>query len=72
MEKKFGDIVRYTRRPVARRKVESRRHFLKHISLDKNPERRVNVRRQNMGDRRNSPFTVSHLSTERIGLSSDL
>ena len=72
MEKNFGDIVKYTRRPVARRKVESRRHFLKHISLDNNPERRVNVRRQNIGDRRNSPLTVSHLSTERIGFSFDL
>ena len=72
MEKKFGDIVKYARRPVGRRKVENRRHFLKHVSLDNNPERRVNIRRQNMGDRRNSLFTVSHLSTERIGLSPDL
>jgi len=69
LEKNFGDIVKYTRRPVDRRKVENRRHFLKQVSLDNNPERRVNTRRQNMGDRRNSLFTVSHLSTERIGLS---
>jgi hypothetical protein len=68
LEKKFGDIVKYTRRPVGRRKVENRRLFLKQESLDNNPERRVNSRRQNMGDRRNSLFTVSHLSTERIGL----
>ena len=72
MEKKFGDIVKYTRRPVDRRKVENRRHFLKQVSLDNNPERRVNIRRQDMGDRRNSLLTVSHLSTERIGLSPDL
>ena len=72
MEKNFGDIVKYTRRPVDRRKVENRRLFLKQESLDNNPERRVNLRRQNMEDRRNSLFTVSHLSTERIGLSSDL
>lgn len=71
MEKKFGDIVKYTRRPVGRRKVENRRHFLKHVSLDNNPEKRVNIRRQNMGDRRNSLLTVSNLSTERIGLSPD-
>ena len=69
MEKKFGDIVKYTRRPVDRRKVENRRLFLKQESLDNNLERRVNIRRQNMGDRRNSLLTVSNLSTERIGLS---
>jgi hypothetical protein len=68
LEKNFGDIVKYTRRPVDRRKVENRRLFLKKVSLDNNPERRVDIRRQNMGDRRNSLFTESHLSTERIGL----
>ena len=43
MEKNFGTIVNYTRRPVDRRRVEDRRLFLKQEYLDHNPERRVNM-----------------------------
>lgn len=48
MEKKFDDIVFYTRRTVDRRKVEGRGSFLKQEYLKHNPERRVANRRQNM------------------------
>ena len=54
MEKNFDDIVFYTRRPDDRRKVEDKRFFLRfrenNEHLDPNPERRVNIRRQNTGD----------------------
>ena len=43
MEKNFGTIVNYIRRPVDRRRVEDRRFFLKQENLDHNPERRVNM-----------------------------
>ena len=53
MEKNFGTIVNYTRRPVDRRRVEDRRLFLKQEYLDHNPERRVNkIQRRMTGDRR--------------------
>ena len=53
MEKKFKEIVYYTRRPVDRRRVKDRRLFLKQEYLDHNPERRVNMIDQRIhGDRR--------------------
>ena len=53
MQKKFGTIPFYTRRPVERRRVEDKRLFLKQEDLDHNPERRVNmVGRRMTGDRR--------------------
>ena len=54
MEKNFGTIVHYTRRPVDRRRVEDRRLFPKQEDLDHNPERRVNMidRRMNSDRRR--------------------
>jgi hypothetical protein len=67
LEKKFNYMVFYNRRPADRRKVENRRFFLNQEYLDHPPERRVNSRRQNTGDRRKSPVIVSHLSTERTG-----
>ena len=51
MGKKFDDIVYYTRRTVDRRWVADTRFFRKQEYLDYNPERRVKIRRQNMGDR---------------------
>ena len=45
MEKNFGTIVNYTRRPVDRRRSEDMRLSLNHEYLDHNPERRVNIRR---------------------------
>jgi hypothetical protein len=53
MEKNFGTIVFYIRRPVDRRRVEDRRLFLKQEDLDHNPERRVNmIGRRMIGDSR--------------------
>ena len=53
MEKNFGTISFYIRRPVDRRRVEDRRFFLKQENLDHNPERRVNMIDQRIhGDRR--------------------
>ena len=53
MEKKFKEIVYYTRRPVDRRRVKDRRLFLKLEYLDHNPERRnIMIRRRMFGDRR--------------------
>ena len=43
LEKNFGTISFYIRRPVDRRRVEDRRFFLKQENLDHNPERRVNM-----------------------------
>ena len=53
MEKNFGTISFYIRRPVDRRRVEDRRFFLKQENLDHNPERRVTmIERRMFGDRR--------------------
>ena len=53
MEKKFGDIVKYARRPVGRRKVKNRRSSYKQNNLDHIPEKRVNkVNRRMLSDRR--------------------
>ena len=53
MEKKFKEIVYYTRRPVDRRRVKDRRLFLKLEYLDHNPERRINLfERRMIEDRR--------------------
>ena len=53
LEKDFGSINFYTRRPVDRRKVRIRRLFLDQKYLDHNPERRINiVDRRMLGDRR--------------------
>ena len=43
MEKNFGPIAFYTRRPVDRRRVEDRRLFIKQEHLDHNSERRINM-----------------------------
>ena len=52
MEKKFKEIVFYTRRTVDRRRVGGRRLFLKLEYLD-NLDRRVNmIGRRMLGDRR--------------------
>ena len=61
MEKNFGTIVYYTRRPVDRRRVEDRRLFLKQEYFDHNPERRVNMigHRINGGKRRVLPEIIN-------------
>lgn len=55
MEKNFDGIIFYTRRPVDRRKIKTKSFFLSFLKnnefLAHNPERRVNIRRQNTGDR---------------------
>ena len=43
LEKNFGTIAFYTRRPDGRRRVNDRRLFLEQEYLDHNPERRVNM-----------------------------
>ena len=58
MEKKFDPIVFYTRKPVDRRKVENRRFSLNQEYLDQTPEKRINIRRQNTGDRRKPPVVL--------------
>ena len=53
MEKNFGSIVFYIRRPVDRRQFKDRRFFPRHEDLDHKPERRVNmIDRRILGDRR--------------------
>jgi hypothetical protein len=53
MEKNFGRISIYTRRPVDRRRAKDRRLFLKQEYLEHHPERRVNmIERRMLGDRR--------------------
>jgi hypothetical protein len=53
MEKNFGAIFFYTRRPGDRRSVEDRRLSLKQEYPDHNPERRGNmIGRRMIGDRR--------------------
>jgi hypothetical protein len=53
MEKKFKEIIFYTRRPVDRRQFKDRRFFPRHEDLDHAPERRVNmIDRRMLGDRR--------------------
>ena len=53
MEKNFGTIAFYTRRPDGRRRVNDRRLFLEQEYLDHNPERRINKSdRRLFGDRR--------------------
>jgi hypothetical protein len=53
MDKKFGSITFYTRRPVDRRQFKDRRFFPRHEDLDHKPERRVNmIDRRILGDRR--------------------
>ena len=53
MEKNFGTIAYYIRRPDDRRKFKDRRLLLKHEYFDNNPERRINmIDRRVLGDRR--------------------
>ena len=53
MEKNFGTIAFYTRRPDGRRRVNDRRLFLEQEYLDHNPERRVSmIDRRMLSDRR--------------------
>jgi hypothetical protein len=53
MEKNFGSIVFYIRRPVDRRRVKNGRLFLKQEDLDHDPVRRGNmIKRRMLGDRR--------------------
>ena len=53
MEKNFGNIAFYIRRPDERRKMKDRRLFLKQEFLDHNSERRINmVDRRIFKDRR--------------------
>jgi hypothetical protein len=53
MEKNFGTIAFYIRRPVDRRRVKNGRLFLKQEDLDHDPVRRGNmIKRRMLGDRR--------------------
>jgi hypothetical protein len=53
MEKNFGSIVFYIRRPVDRRRVKNGRLFLEQEDLDHDPVRRGNmIGRRMIGDRR--------------------
>ena len=53
MEKKFKEIVFYTRSPIDRRRVEDRRFYTRHEDLEYDPARiRNKIKRRMLGDRR--------------------
>ena len=61
MEKNFGTIAIYIRRPIDRREVKERRLFLKQGYLDHNPERRVYmINSRRFGGRRGLPSDIKN------------